>query len=293
MAERKRPKAEANRITKILDRSLPPEERFPVNVEKIALELTPSFNGDPITLVQGAALKNFEGALIPKPGCSEWGILYNTNIAHPGRISFTLAHEFGHYLLHRHTANANGIECVKGDMLRYGTNYSKQEEEANEFASTLLMPIHDFRSQVENEKFSYDLMGHCANRYGVSLTSAVLKWLEFTPKRAVAVMSRDGFMLWSKSSQKAFKSGKYFSTRKNTIAIPADSLAAEQSFSTTARDGVLHRPGVWFDEEVAEHTIYSEEYDMTISVILLDNIGPGYDYEDEHIHDASDFMHYR
>ena len=89
MPERMWPRAEANRITKILDVSLPPAQRYPVKIEKVALELSPEFNPDPITLVQGASLKNFEGALIPKPDAHEWGILYNTNIIHPGRIRFT------------------------------------------------------------------------------------------------------------------------------------------------------------------------------------------------------------
>jgi Zn-dependent peptidase ImmA (M78 family) len=279
VTEKKRPNAEANRITKILDVSLPIEERFPVNVERVAKELTPSFNKDPITLVEGLDLKGMEGALIPRKEAPEWGIIYNTSITNPGRIRFTLAHELGHYLLHRENSGPDGIECSQDDMLRYGTDYARMEEEANEFAATLLMPIHDFRKQVERQKFSFDLMGHCAERYGVSLTAAVLKWLEFTPKRVLAVASREGFMLWAKSTQKALKSGRFFSTRNNTIPVPERSLAAQESFSFTSRDGVRLPPGIWFDEEVVEHTIHSEEYEMTISVLLLDDIG-GYRFSD-------------
>ena len=38
---------------------------------------------------------------------------------------------------------------------------------------------------------------------------------------------------------------------------------------------------MWFDdEEVVEHTIYSEEYEKTLTVLLLDDIG-GYGRLDE------------
>jgi len=290
VTEKKRPHKEANRLSRILD-TLPPEERYPVEIEKVALELTPSFNDDPITEVQGHSFNKFEGALLKDPANPRWGIFYNTNIQHPGRIRFTLAHELGHYMLHRQDTGLDGFECGAGDMLRYDTGYTAREEEANAFAACLLMPAHDFRRQVENERFSFDLLGHCADRYGVSLTSAVLRWLEFTSKRAIAVFSEAGYMHWAKSSDKAFKSGKYFATRSGPIEVPAGSQAAEQTFSFTARDGVRHGPGVWFkDDEVVEHTVYSEEYEKTLTVLILDNIGHGYEYLEDKTQDLPDLF---
>lgn len=281
MTEKKRPHKEANRISHILDLALSPEDRYPVDIEHIALHLTPDFNEDPITMVRGDTFDKFEGALISNPERTEWAILYNTSIHHPGRLRFTLAHELGHYMLHRENVGADGIECGTGDMLRYDSGYNAQEEEANAFAACLLMPAHDFRQQTENERFSFDLLGHCADRYGVSLTSAVLRWLEFTSRRAIAVFSEEGGMHWAKSSTKAFKSGKYFATRRGYNEVPAASMAAQQTFSHEARNGVRHGPGVWFDdEEVVEHTIYSKEYEKTLTVLLLDDIG-GYDRLDE------------
>ncbi len=205
MTDRKRPLKEANRLTCILD-TLPPEERYPVDVSKVALELTPAFNDDPITKVHGDTFNTFEGALIRDPANPQWCILYNLNIQHPGRARFTVAHELGHYMLHRQDAGRDGFECGTTDRLRYDTGYTVLEEEADAFAACLLMPAHDFRRQVDNEPFGFDLLGHCANRYGVSLTSSVLRWLDVTSKRAIAVFSEDGYMHWAKSSPTAFKS---------------------------------------------------------------------------------------
>ncbi len=92
----------ANDLTVILN-ARGGDDRFPVDVKQLAYDYTKQvFPGDPISLVQGASLPGFEGALFKAPeGELGWGIFYNSNITSPGRINFTLAHEFGHYLLHR------------------------------------------------------------------------------------------------------------------------------------------------------------------------------------------------
>lgn len=274
MAEAKHPVKEANRITKFLDLGLESADRFPVDVARVALELTPEFNSDPITSVQAGSMGKIDGILAQHDNKKEWGIFYNSDINHAGRTNFTLAHELGHYLVHRHTRTSGRFECGEKDMLDENQQTFDIEAEANMFAASLLMPNHDFREQTDNQSFCFDLMSNCANRYGVSLTSAVLKWLEFTKKRAIAILSEEGFMHWSKSSNKAFRSRKYFATKKNCIEIPENSLAAEERFTLDARNGFKHGSGVWFqDEEVTEHSIYSEEYGKTLTVLILDDIG--------------------
>jgi hypothetical protein len=54
--------------------------------------------------------------------------------------------------------------------------------------------MDDFRRQVDGRAIDLDLLGLCADRYGVSLTAAILKWLEITPELAVLVVSCDGFL---------------------------------------------------------------------------------------------------
>lgn len=92
--------------------------RFPIDVISIAREYSKQvFPENPITLIQGSSMKNFEGALIPSPHKKgEWGIIYNENITSPGRKNFTLAHELGHYLLHRQISPA-GMQCTPRQMM--------------------------------------------------------------------------------------------------------------------------------------------------------------------------------
>jgi hypothetical protein len=88
-------------------------------------------------------------------------------------------------------------------------------------------------------------------------------------------VSRDGFILWSRASDAAAKTGAVFRTSGSPIEIPARSLAASQDQLADGRAGVLHGPGVWFGEEVREMTIFSEQYDFTVTLLLLEDHGPG------------------
>lgn len=280
--QKKHPIKEAIRIHQILDAGLSSDKRYPVNVTTVVRELIPLFNReDPIVEIQGVDFSGIDGALIRHPEKSEWKIVYNNNVDHPGRVNFTIAHELGHYMVHRHNLGKTEFKCGEQDMLDENDSGINIESEANEFAANLLMPNHDFRAQIEKQKFSIDLMQHCANRYDVSLTAAVLKWLNLTNKRAIGLLSEEGFMHWSKSSGSAYRSGRYFATKQDCVEVPEFSLAAQEQNSTEARDGVRHGPGIWFPgEEVIEHSIYSKEYGKTLTVLVLDDAG-GYSDPDD------------
>lgn len=101
-------------------------DRFPVKVPEVALEYSRKrFPDDPVSLVVGDNLPGFDGALIRAPkGKTGWGIFYNDGIASEGRINFTLAHEFGHYLMHR-IAYPNGFRCGQQDVVRWDSTYGR------------------------------------------------------------------------------------------------------------------------------------------------------------------------
>jgi hypothetical protein len=270
----KGPIAEANRLSKLLSLSLG-AERFPVDVEQLALGYAQQFgHEDGIRNVIGADLPGFEGALYrieqdAKPG---WALLYNSAIPVPGRIRFTIAHELGHYILHR--GRQAKFECSQADMLEWESKEKQIESEADSFASYLLMPLDDFRRQIVGEVADLDLIEGCAIRYGVSLTAAILKWLEFTHQRAVLVMSRDGYVLWARSSEAARKSGAFIRTRGQVTEIPPYPLTASMSSAAVQRSGVERAAYAWFPHEpkdmsLREIRITSDRYDQTMSLLIL------------------------
>lgn len=289
MTGEKYPVKEANRISKILDTTLPPDLRFPVDVAKVALELTPCFNQDPITQIKSLDF-NFDkdvpidGMLRKHENKKYWFIGVAFLNGNHGRLNFTLGHELGHYMLHRHLLDE--FLCGKNDILSGVDKQKEIEREANIFAGNLLMPNNSFRTQIEREKFSFDLIHHCANFYGVSLTAATLKWIELTTKRAVVVLSSDGFMHWSISSSRALKSNIFYSAKKNTIEVPQQSIVASENFDSQRKNRAKYKANVWFnnlpdDEEVEEHSMYLGEYGEVISVLVFDDAAWSVDLADD------------
>lgn len=271
MRLQKAPKRWANELTAVLN-ARDGTDRFPVDIEWLAKEYSRHlFPDDPISLIQGDSLPGFEGALIKAPeGEIGWGIFYNSDIASSGRINFTLGHEFGHYLLHRQD-HPDGIQCTDEDMVRWESDNRQIEQQANDFAATLLMPFSDYRRQIDSTaQPTLDDIGLCAERYGVSLIAATLQWLQYTERRAILVKSVDGFIDWARSSQPALRTGTFFKTAgRPPIEIPAVSLPVRTELLEGGKGIAEHGPATWLTEPCVEHTLVSTQYDFALSLLHL------------------------
>jgi hypothetical protein len=265
------PQKWAYKISHILN-SVLGEDHFPIKVKEVAKEISKQiYPQEPITLVKGSDLEGFEGALYQAPkGKKGWGIIYNSAIRSKGRINFTLAHEFGHYLLHRHDF-PNGLECSENDLYKWNSAYGKIENQANTFASNLLMPLDDFRKRInENEIATIDDLSSCAERYDVSFIASTLRWLSFTLRSEVLVVSRDGFILWARSSQTAYKNSYYIKTSGlPPKEVPSNSIAKRAHLLGDNKESIRHSKGVWFEERCEETSFFSDQYDICISLISL------------------------
>ncbi|MEI8396802.1 MAG: ImmA/IrrE family metallo-endopeptidase [Rhodospirillaceae bacterium] len=294
----------ANEVS-ILLRTVLGEDRFPVNVEAVAKDYSTKFP-DPITKVVGESLGEFEGMLRPGRKKPAWHIIYNNATDYRGRERFTLAHEFGHYLLHRRPLSAReiaaGLDADEAETRSFACSPMEQntwksadsgriEEEADTFASYLLMPMDDYRLQVEGLDIDRDLLRHVTGRYGVSLTAAVRKLIEFTDRRAAMVVARDGFALWGRASREALKTGIFI---RSGMEIPDLSIAAQ---GPTAQQGESVRPielpeGVWSfkrgSETVRELTIFSPRLAKSLSILLFEDRPYHHDLEEEPYRDTFD-----
>lgn len=244
--------------------------RFPVNVSELALGSAEIFGwSDPITQIEAADIKGFEGALLPDDEKKRWLLLYNDNLSSTGRIRFTQAHELGHYIIHR--TSRDEFQCsTAADMRNWSQDDQNIESQADEFASYLLMPLDDFRLQI-NSHLNLDLLAHCADRYGVSFTAAVLKWLSYTDQKAVFIVSTDGFINWARSSTPAAKAGAFFRSRSNVIPLPIGSLASDDSVRHE-RNGVDVPAKLWFqhahqDLNVREMKISADQYGSVFTLL--------------------------
>lgn len=273
-AETWTPQRAANRLVKLTQAVSEAHglQRFPVDVPQLALETANIFGwSDPITSVQAANIKGFDGALFPGDGRKEWLLLYNETVTSRGRVRFTQAHELGHYILHRH--HREGFQCSDDDMHNWTPDEKDIEGQADLFASYLLMPLDDYRIQVGNSAVDLDVLAHCADRYGVSLTAAILKWLQYTPEKAVVVVSRDGYIDWAWSSDPAGKAGAFFRTKNSVIPVPANSLAANDSVKH-CRAGESLPANTWFAHAhpttpLREMKLSSDQYGTVLTLLHL------------------------
>ena len=134
------------------------------------------------------------------------------------------------------------------------------------------MPLDDFREQIRCQAITMALMRHLSDRYEVSITAAILKWLGITDKRAMIVVSKDGFIDWAWGSKRLFKSGIYYRARQETVPLPELSLAARRDPSIDAEIGFVHPKGVWVGNEVVnEMTVFAGKSDLAITLLLYPN----------------------
>lgn len=245
---------------------------FPINAGALAQEWSRNVAPDsPIGELHAKDLKGFEGGLFWLKERKVWALLYHPHPDLPGRSNFTVAHEFGHYVLHRKLQVA--FQCSQSATL--GITGARIEREADQFASYLLMPIDDYTQQVHGRRVTLDVLGECANRYGVSLTAAILKWLDFTDQAAVAIMGREGMLHWWKASDSAKK--YTFGMLHEGMELPLDSLAVNPGLALSAADlrsGIEHPESVWpMKLPLREMVVLSDQYDMSISLLILHTPG--------------------
>ena len=272
----------AGRLSRMLDgvHAIHGGMRYPIDIEKLILAIPDAYGtGEPI-VVQGQDLDpEFEGALFNlnagQPCKGSWAVVYNQAIQSEGRIRFTLAHELGHYLVHRHLHGE--FNCNEADTLHWESPEKQMENQANEFASCLLMPRPDFEAQIGSGTIDLDVLGACSHRYGVSLTAAILKWLEFTSTRSVLVMSRNGRVQWARGSE----SGKWISIALNKkrndgqrAHLPSRCATVLQTDSNVDRLGTEMDARIWFSNEpsgmtLREMRVVSDQYRQTMTLLVL------------------------
>lgn len=261
---------------------------FPIDPTLIALEISNQRFEDPIAAVQGHSVRGIEGMLSKSRTANEWFILFDETVEITGRVRFTISHELGHYLLHRNLSEQ--FKCGQATMLDYDSHESQsREKEANEFASFLLMPLNDFRKEIEGHEVTLELISHCAEKYRVSITACALKWIKFTDESAILVIARDDFILWSYPSETARRQGIFF---KQGTEVPPESQLNLTQGSTTNKS-IRMPAGVWHPlHESVETLIVSDKYEMGIFLIRFPFANAPH-FDEEQQSDTFDLMKYR
>lgn len=147
-----------------------PELKLPIDVEAIAKSL--GLKVIPYDLGEGVS-----GLLAIQEGVGTIG--YNPKEV-PVRIRYTIAHELGHFDLHRGKSDLFVDKQLIYRSLQSGDTPEKlqMEQEANMFASALLMPSNLLRKHVERANLdlaSDDAIKQLAEKFDVSTTAMAIR----------------------------------------------------------------------------------------------------------------------
>jgi Zn-dependent peptidase ImmA (M78 family) len=168
-------------------------------------------------------LTNCDGKIIF--GNNKVVIKVNSNIQFSERKRFVIAHEIGHLIMHRNLQLADdtfsNFNIIAG--MEKALKNGKQELEANEFASELLMPEKIFLKEAKTKKFSPLLIKQLAARFKTSLTATVFRYLQFDLHPICLVFIVDGKVKYWKKSDDL----KVWVEDYTRLSPPSDSVATE------------------------------------------------------------------
>ncbi len=247
-------------------------QSFPVDPLQVALSFSSIVHPkDPITHIEGLDIEP-DGLLVKNPYQEgHWAILYKNSLVSRERKNFTIAHEFGHYMLHK---SLYCDPCFRNTKII--------ENQANEFASCFLMPKTHFQHKIEGQKLGPEIFQEIAEYYEVSFTAVCLRWIKVCDKRAMIVVGKDGLIEWTSASNRLWQSRKYYRALSGKIrgdfgkkvCLPPLSLAAGGidwlDFNDCNWKKSYHPKGVWsMHEECWEMTFFIQN--STISLLLYPN----------------------
>lgn len=151
-------------------------------------------------------------------------ITLNSSIDYLPKKRFILAHELGHFELHRHIKKgfSDNDETLNHS---YQINFNTEEVEANEFAAEFLMPTNMFYSECKGKVFNHKVIEHLANRFQVSKTAAILKFVKKDNGNhpVFIVCCQDNKMKWFKKSD----DWRYYSLFNRGLPPPSGTVAEE------------------------------------------------------------------
>lgn len=274
------PSATAARIWKLLRQIFGDELPQAVDLEVVRDLLNQPAFGKGARLKEPIAFDadNFEGALVRNEDQhEEWGIFYKPRPTCRERERFTIAHEMGHFVLHR--ARRSRFQCDKAGIISGQDDGRDIEREANAFASQLLMPRDDLdRLLGEHRKVTFHLLSDIARTFQVSFEALCLRFIEITDQRAILIRWDNGFLDYERRSSSARKSRarhKIFGTTQEPVA---GTIAADVDV-TQCFDGEMLSAALWCAEEAPhmklrefKHT-YADR-DRVISLLLIESDEP-------------------
>lgn len=200
-----------------------------------------------IELLPGDFSADFDGRIRYIGDISSFALAYRQ--PGPGRpqsrVRFTIGHELGHFYLHRAYLLSGKCHSSKANF----TSHSEMEQEADEFAASLLMPMELFRKRIELLRSGVatlkELCKLANDEFCTSITSTVRRYCQSDVEPCAVVFSRDGVVQWGQFSEDMRRAGMGFVQFGGKVPRQSHTQRLLEEKGAHV-DGVLD-PWVWFD----------------------------------------------
>jgi len=202
------------------------------------------------------------------------GISYATYLNNHGFESFSIAHELGHYFLDGHMDHLFRTDEIHVSNAEYfGDN--KIEQEANIFASALLMPETLFKDKLTLYEKGFTCIKEMSLLCNTSLTATAIRYAELTEDKVIIIVSTNGIIDYCCLSDSVFKL-KDVEIPKKGHKIPPDTVTRLFS-NNTGEISMMNKIGAettfsdWLDcrssKEAYEEAIGLGKYGKVLTVI--------------------------
>ena len=237
----------------------------------------------------------FEGLLARDPSDPEvWGIAYNGTVS-PQRQRFTIAHELGHFILHRDRQPR--FHCDKESVHSGHETLRLIEREADDFAGNLLMPGDRLREWISNRRIDLHVLSAIAKRFQVSFEALCIRFIKYTAQRAILAYWDNGYLKYEWRSENAAKTRAQI-RRTGDPQEPLPGTVAADATVTQEWDGVEMSAAIWCPQEAPymklrefKHSYASR--DRVLTLLLLESAEPrpwDRSWQDEEAADGDDRM---
>lgn len=223
----------------------------------------------------------FDGILLYDPNASAFHIHINTDLGNRSeskRGRFTLAHELGHFFIDEHRLGLKYGSLSPHPSLHNLIQKPLIEEEADYFASCLLLPENRLRTLALPRKFSFETLHSISNYCQISILCSLIRFAEIGNHEIFAIISQNNIAKWFVTSKdfphwkSRFKigdtlppttvAGEYFSTAEKKLTGVED-LFADDWFLVPSNDNRANR-------RMHEQCFYSDSYGYVISLLWFD-----------------------
>lgn len=158
-----------------------------LSLEEIIFSLGGVLKCVPLTGSEGRILIKGDSAIIT----------VNSDISYEAKRNFVIAHEIGHFTLHKSVVPFfSDTDKTLSDWYKNGPH----ELQANEFASEFLMPSPLFKQKVAGKKLNIALIEDVAQYFNVSLTASFLKYRTLGDFPVMIIFIEDSIVKWKQAS---------------------------------------------------------------------------------------------